>query len=299
MVCASCGRRCDPNRSFCTHCGCSVFMDESAKPAFSASPVSRSSSVSATSRQLRALQRSAQSIDRTAVANATKRARKAAAATAAQPFRFVPLIKFAVFVFIVWNAVGWLLRIAEVRALKDAIQTGQVSDEVVRAAGEALRARIDAALGGTPAPASPPPSTPVGRSQRPQQPEQPGVERIPAATNAAPASVLVAPPDTAILPPGVSRPGVDVTLPQVLQMVDPVYTPEARRAKVEGTVVLRAVVRTHGRAVDISVVRSLDQRFGLDQQALAALHQWRFAPGERLGRPVPVLVQVEMEFSLR
>jgi TonB family protein len=84
-----------------------------------------------------------------------------------------------------------------------------------------------------------------------------------------------------------------------VHQVNPEYTPEALRAKLEGTVLLQAVVRTHGVPSDISVLRSLDRRFGLDQQAVAALKQWRFAPGQREGRPVPVLVQVEMSFSLK
>jgi TonB family protein len=88
-------------------------------------------------------------------------------------------------------------------------------------------------------------------------------------------------------------------MPRVLHKVNPEYTPEALRAKLEGTVLLQAVVRTHGVPSDISVLRSLDRRFGLDQQAVAALRQWRFAPGQRAGQPVPVLVQVEMNFSLK
>jgi TonB family protein len=88
-------------------------------------------------------------------------------------------------------------------------------------------------------------------------------------------------------------------MPRVVRKVNPEYTPEALRAKLEGTVLLQAVVRTHGVASDISVLRSLDRRFGLDQQAIAALKQWRFAPGQRDGRPVPVMVQVEMNFSLK
>ena len=59
-----------------------------------------------------------------------------------------------------------------------------------------------------------------------------------------------------------------------------------------------AVVRTHGAAVNISVEHSLDDRFGLDEQAVAAVRQWRFAPGERDGRPVPVLVLIHVAFML-
>jgi TonB family protein len=49
----------------------------------------------------------------------------------------------------------------------------------------------------------------------------------------------------------------------------------------------------------VQVVRSLDSAFGLDQEAIKAARQWRFAPGTRLGEPVPVLVTIELTFTLR
>jgi outer membrane biosynthesis protein TonB len=47
------------------------------------------------------------------------------------------------------------------------------------------------------------------------------------------------------------------------------------------------------------VVRSLDNTFGLDQEAIKAAKQWRFRPGTRLGEPVPVLITIELAFTLR
>ena len=206
-------------------------MDESAKPAFSASPVSRSSSVSATSRQLRALQRSAQSIDRTAVAQATKRARKAAAANAAQAVRFVPLIKFAVFVFIVWNVAGWMLTIPEVFALKERLKAGQFSEGDVLAARDAIGARIQTFLRNAQDP-NPPPSGSQPPAEAPPEPTRP----VPVSVSEQAIASVSAPPAVADVPPGVSVPGDGVTLPRVLRMVPPTYTAEARRAKIEGVV---------------------------------------------------------------
>ena len=54
-----------------------------------------------------------------------------------------------------------------------------------------------------------------------------------------------------------------------------------------------------GRWADIEVVRSLDSTFGLDQEAIKAARQWQFAPGTRFGEPVPVLVTIEIAFTLR
>lgn len=98
---------------------------------------------------------------------------------------------------------------------------------------------------------------------------------------------------------GVYRPGNGVNLPRVLREVRPNYTSDAMRAKVQGVVVLECVVRPDGSVGDVQVIRSLDPTFGLDQEAVKAAKQWRFAPGTRMGEPVSVLVSIELTFTLR
>jgi len=49
----------------------------------------------------------------------------------------------------------------------------------------------------------------------------------------------------------------------------------------------------------VRVIRSLDRVFGLDMKAIEAARQWRFFPGTRQGEPVPVFVNIELEFNLR
>jgi protein TonB len=98
---------------------------------------------------------------------------------------------------------------------------------------------------------------------------------------------------------GVYRPGNGVTLPRVLREVRPQYTSDAMRAKVQGQVLLECVVRPDGAVGDVQVIRSLDSTFGLDQEAIKAAKQWRFAPGTRLGEPVSVLITIELTFTLR
>ena len=90
-----------------------------------------------------------------------------------------------------------------------------------------------------------------------------------------------------------------VTLPKVVSEVKPTYTPEALQAKIEGMILMTTVVRTDGTPGDIKVTQSLDTKYGLDKQAIAALGQWRFEPGRKGGKPVPVRVDVEMRFSLK
>jgi TonB family protein len=70
-------------------------------------------------------------------------------------------------------------------------------------------------------------------------------------------------------------------------------------AKIQGVVVLDAVVEADGTVGDVTVARSLDAEYGLDEESIKAARQWRFEPGERDGKPVAVLVTVELTFTLR
>ena len=98
---------------------------------------------------------------------------------------------------------------------------------------------------------------------------------------------------------GVYRPGNGVIIPRVLKEVRPNYTSDAMRAKVQGIVVLECVVRPDGSVGDVQIIRSLDSTFGLDQEAIKAAKQWRFAPGTRMGEPVSVVISIELTFTLR
>ena len=95
--------------------------------------------------------------------------------------------------------------------------------------------------------------------------------------------------------------GNGVTSPQLIKEVKPNYTGDAMRAKLQGVVEMEAVVLPDG-TVDpnrIKITRSLDATFGLDQQAIIAVKQWRFRPGTLKGQPVAVIVNVELTFTLR
>jgi protein TonB len=98
---------------------------------------------------------------------------------------------------------------------------------------------------------------------------------------------------------GAFRPGSGVTLPQLLREVRPAYTADAMRAKVQGTVWLECIVMPDGSVGDVKVARSLDPIFGLDQEAINAAKMWRFRPGMRQGEPVPVIITIELTFTLR
>jgi len=49
----------------------------------------------------------------------------------------------------------------------------------------------------------------------------------------------------------------------------------------------------------VQIVMSLDPTFSLDLQAIAAVKQWKFAAGTRLGEPVAVRITIELTFTLR
>ena len=96
---------------------------------------------------------------------------------------------------------------------------------------------------------------------------------------------------------GPFRPGSGVEPPRLLREVRADYTDEARRANIEGEVELEIVVRRDGTVGEVRIVRGL--RGGLNERAVNAVRQWRFAPGRMKGTPVDVVVQVGVEFRLR
>jgi protein TonB len=97
---------------------------------------------------------------------------------------------------------------------------------------------------------------------------------------------------------GIYRPGGAVSTPRLIEEVKPHYTSDALQSKLQGTVVLEAVVRSDGSPSHIRVVRSLD-RGGLDEEAVAAVARWRFEPGRLAGKPVDVLVTIMVDFWIR
>ena len=84
--------------------------------------------------------------------------------------------------------------------------------------------------------------------------------------------------------------------PKLISKIEPAYTEEARVAKYQGTAVLSIEVGADGLAHNIRVVRGLG--FGLDQNAVAAVSQWRFQAGTKDGAPLAVVATIEVNFKL-
>jgi TonB family protein len=96
---------------------------------------------------------------------------------------------------------------------------------------------------------------------------------------------------------GPFKPGSGIDPPSLLREVRPSYTDDARRRAIEGDVVLEVVVQRDGSVGNVRVLQTLGA--GLEQKAIEAVRQWRFAPAKRLGTSVDVVVEVSVEFKLR
>lgn len=90
-----------------------------------------------------------------------------------------------------------------------------------------------------------------------------------------------------------------VLLPVVLREVKPAYTQSAMAEKIQGEVHMSAVVLPDGTVGDVTVTRSLDAVYGLDEQAVDAVKQWNFKPGTKNGVPVAVRVDMMIRFTLK
>jgi TonB family protein len=97
---------------------------------------------------------------------------------------------------------------------------------------------------------------------------------------------------------GIPRSGVGgVSVPQCIYCPPPSYSGGARKAKIEGTVVLQVVITTDGRAINVKIVR--DPGNGLGMKAVEGVRKWKFKPAVGPdGKLVAVMVPVEVTFRL-
>jgi TonB family protein len=90
--------------------------------------------------------------------------------------------------------------------------------------------------------------------------------------------------------------GGDVTSPGVIQRVEAKYTDEALAAGISGVVQIECIVQKDGTVAVTRIAKGLGS--GLDENARAALEQWRFSPAMRQGQPVDVRAVIDVEFSV-
>lgn len=111
-----------------------------------------------------------------------------------------------------------------------------------------------------------------------------------------PAAAPASPRQVAVYTGATVKPGNGVSNPIPINRPAPQYDESARRAKVEGGVLLSLVIDPEGHTRNIKVVRSLHP--GLDQKAIEAVNNWTFKPGMKDGQPVAVQATVEVTFRL-
>jgi protein TonB len=92
------------------------------------------------------------------------------------------------------------------------------------------------------------------------------------------------------------RVGGDIQAPALVHRVEPEYPGVAVAGKISGTVILEATVDEAGLVTDVKVLRPI---LLLDQAAVKAVRQWRYAPLVLNGKPVPFILVVTLTFTLR
>jgi TonB family protein len=92
------------------------------------------------------------------------------------------------------------------------------------------------------------------------------------------------------------RVGGEVTRPEKISGVPPLYTETARRARIMGVVIVEAIIDEQGNVTETKVLKGLPM--GLDLAAVEAVETWKFKPATLAGRPVPVYFILTVNFQL-
>jgi TonB family protein len=95
---------------------------------------------------------------------------------------------------------------------------------------------------------------------------------------------------------GVEHIGKGVTAPVPVLTADPPYTDDAQGRKIQGTVMLRIIVDNNGLPQNVEVIRPLG--YGLDQNAVETIRQYRFKPALKDGKPVAAYMTIAINFRL-
>lgn len=95
---------------------------------------------------------------------------------------------------------------------------------------------------------------------------------------------------------GLRKIGGGVSTPVVIYQVEPEFSEEARKAKFMGVVLVNLIVDAQGRPQNVHTLRGVGM--GLDDKAVEAVKQYRFKPAMEGGKPVPVELNVEVNFQI-
>jgi len=98
-------------------------------------------------------------------------------------------------------------------------------------------------------------------------------------------------------PEGPIMVGGDVKAPEKLSAPPPIYTEIARKARIQGVVIVQAIIDKEGNVTNVKVLKPLPM--GLDQAAVEAIKKWKFKPATLNGKPVAVYYNLTVNFQLQ
>ncbi len=98
-------------------------------------------------------------------------------------------------------------------------------------------------------------------------------------------------------PTGPIRVGGDVKPPKKIQAPNPQYTEIARKARIQGVVIVEAIIDKQGNVTNVKILKGLPM--GLDQAAADAVKRWKFEPATLNGKPVAVIYNLTVNFRLQ
>ncbi|NNE58322.1 MAG: energy transducer TonB [Hellea sp.] len=91
--------------------------------------------------------------------------------------------------------------------------------------------------------------------------------------------------------------GGDVAAPKAISKPKPSYTEIARKARVQGVVIVQAIIDKNGNVTSVKVLKGLPM--GLDENAVNTVKQWKFEPATLNGKPVEVYYNLTVNFTLQ
>lgn len=98
-------------------------------------------------------------------------------------------------------------------------------------------------------------------------------------------------------PEGPIHVGGDVQKPEKVSAPQPQYTEIARKARIQGVVIVQAIIDKQGNVTNVKVLKGLPM--GLSEQAVEAIKKWKFKPATLNGKPVDVYYNLTVNFRLQ
>jgi TonB family protein len=98
-------------------------------------------------------------------------------------------------------------------------------------------------------------------------------------------------------PEGPIRVGGDVRPPEKIVAPSPQYTEIARKARIQGVVIVEAIIDKEGYVTNVKILKGLPM--GLDSAAADAVQKWKFKPATLNGKPVAVIYNLTVNFRLQ